>query len=169
MFSAETKSVSLNILLPERFCHASQVFILLLKPLKLSQNLGEFPAGPLRMFAVLHQVATDVEEESAPGQQHQGNPPPWACPGPHASTTPTKSVLWCARPPVDTPAGLPAFMCTQALCSVTRNATALILVLASLQGWQMVDEWEKCAYVAKDYLWKGKRCFSSDQPVFPVC
>lgn len=67
MFGVEDKSVNLNILLPERFCHAPQVFILLLKPLKLGQNLGEFPAGPLWMLAVSHQVATDVEEESAPG------------------------------------------------------------------------------------------------------
>lgn len=83
-------------LLPERFGHAPQVFILLLEPLQLGQDLGEFPAGALRVLAVPHQVTTNVEEERAPGQQHQGNPTPWTRPGPHGATSPTKKcVLVC--------------------------------------------------------------------------
>lgn len=41
-------------LLPERFSHPPQVFILLLQPLQLGQDLGELPAGALWVFAVPH-------------------------------------------------------------------------------------------------------------------
>lgn len=52
---------------PERFSHSPQVFILLLQPLQLGQDLGELAAGPLWVLAVSHQVTPDVEEERAPG------------------------------------------------------------------------------------------------------
>lgn len=54
-------------LVPERFSHPPQVFVLLLQPLQLGQDLGEFPAGPLWVLAVSHEVAPDVEKERAPG------------------------------------------------------------------------------------------------------
>lgn len=53
--------------LPERFSHSPQVFVLLLQPLQLGQDLGELPAGPFGVFAVSHQVTPDIEEECAPG------------------------------------------------------------------------------------------------------
>lgn len=54
-------------LVPERFSHPPQVFVLLLQPLQLGQDLGELPAGPLWVLAVSHEVAPDVEKECAPG------------------------------------------------------------------------------------------------------
>lgn len=76
VFKANQHFCTAPRLLPERFGHAPQVFILLLQPFELGQDLGELSAGALWMLAVPHQVTADVEEECAPGQQHQGNPTP---------------------------------------------------------------------------------------------
>lgn len=39
----------------------------------------------LRLFTVTHQMPTNVEQQSAPCQQHKHDPSPWACPRPHVS------------------------------------------------------------------------------------
>lgn len=113
LLSRDMSQVSLP--LPKWFCHAPQVFILLLQSFQFGQDLRELTAGPLWMFAVPHQMTANVEEECPPGQQHQGNPTPWTCPGPHGSTTPGQNVSWCACTPTD-PAGLLAG-CAHALCA----------------------------------------------------
>lgn len=48
------------------------------------------------MVTVSYQVTSDVEQESAPGQQHQRYPTPRTCPGSHGLPEPGDS--HCARP-----------------------------------------------------------------------
>lgn len=119
-------------LLPEWFSHAPQVFILLLEPLQFGQDLRELSAWPLWVLAVPYQVPPYVEEQRTPGQQHKGNPTPWARPRSHGLSTVTQKHSGVLVHPRG--AGLPAG-CLHPLCSPSPQ-------LPQQQSWRRHFGWD---------------------------
>lgn len=156
-----------SLKLPERFGHAPQVFILLLEPLELGQDLGELPAGALRVLAVSHQMPADVEEERAPGQQHQGNPPPRTRPGPHGLTRPPPPIKPLPRracTPTD-PAGLPAGCARTHRSLLPRHHKCHRASLGiGISAGSVISEWQAregavCLLVREECVGKGRQMF----------